>query len=356
MTTLSSAPLAEPLSGSAGSQPRATMREVAALAGVSLKTVSRVVNREPGVSDDLVRRVEEAAAELDYRHNLTASNLRRSDQRTRTLGLVVEDVANEFFGAIHRGVEDRARERGVAVVASSVDREPDLEGDVVSALSARRVDGLILAPSAREQAYLIAEQRRGWPIVCIDRMPKGVDVDSVVTDNREGSLRGVRHLIERGHSRIAFVGGYSLLSTAQERFAGYLEAMAEAGHQVRPEWVHRDAQDVEDAERVVAGLFELTHQPTAIFGAQNLISMGAVRALRHSGLQDRVALVGFDDFTLADMLQPGVTVVAQDPRAMGRMAADLVFARMADPSLPTHMHIVPSRLIMRGSGEIAPAS
>ncbi len=330
------------------------MREVAALAGVSLKTVSRVVNGEPGVSDVLAERVTKAAEELDYRPNLTASNLRRSDQRTRTLGLVVEDVANEFFASVHRGIEDRSRERGVVVVASSVDRHPELEHDLVGALAARRVDGLILAPTAREQGYLLSEQRRGWPIVCVDRLARGVEVDSVVTDNREGSARGIRHLIELGHERIAFVGGWSLLSTAQERYAGYLEAMNEAGHVVRPEWVHRDAQDSDDAQRVVASLLELTHRPTAIFSAQNLITMGAVRALRETGEQHVIALVGFDDFTLADLLEPSVTVVAQDPRAMGAMAADLAFRRMDDPSVPTYTHIVPSRLIIRGSSIPAP--
>lgn len=325
------------------------MREVAALAGVSLKTVSRVVNGESGVSDELAERVAKAAAELDYRPNLTASNLRRADQRTRTLGLVVEDVANEFFASVHRGIEDRARERGVAVVASSVGREPELELDIVSALANRRVDGLVLVPTARDQSYLTGELRRGWPVVCLDRLPRGVEVDSVVTDNRESAVRGVRHLLELGHSRIAFVGGHSLLSTAQDRYAGYLEAMAEAGHAVRPEWVHRDVQDSADAERVVESLMDLTHQPTAIFSAQNLITMGAVRALRARRMQYDVALLGFDDFTLADMLEPSVTVVAQDPRAMGAMAADLLFRRMDDPSLPAHALIVPSRLVIRGS-------
>lgn len=356
MTTLSSTAPGAGFSDSVDPSPppRATMRDVAALAGVSLKTVSRVVNREPGVSDELTAKVEQAASELDYRHNLTASNLRRADQRTRTLGLIVEDVSNEFFGAIHRGIEDSAFERGVAVVASSVDLNPESEHDVVATLTARRVDGLILAPSATDQRYLLGEQRRGWPIVCIDRLPHGIDVDAVVTDNKEASTRGVRHLIDQGHTQIAFVGGHSLLSTAQERYAGYLQAMTEAGLPVRPEWVHRDAHDSEAAQAVVASLMDLTNRPTAIFGAQNLITMGIVRALRAASMHHQIALVGFDDFTLADLLDPAVTVVAQDPRAMGRMAADIVFRRMSEPSAQTYTHVIPSRLVIRGSGEISP--
>jgi LacI family transcriptional regulator len=204
------------------------MRDVAALAGVSLKTVSRVVNREAGVSEELVARVSRAAEQLDYRPNLTASNLRRADQRTGTIGLLVEDVANEFFASIHRGVEEVARQRGVAVIAASLDRDPNLERDLVTAFASRRVDGLLLAPTAAEQGYLTNELRSGWPMVCIDRQPRGVDIDAVVTDNREAAAMGVEHLIAHGHERIAFIGGQSTLSTERARYSavvGILGAM-----------------------------------------------------------------------------------------------------------------------------------
>jgi LacI family transcriptional regulator len=219
------------------------MRDVAALASVSLKTVSRVVNHEAGVSGELIARVERAAEQLDYRPNLTASNLRRSDQRTATVGLLVEDVANEFFASIHRGVEEVARQRGVAVIAASLDRDPALERDLVAAFASRRVDGLILAPTAPEQGYLTTELRSGWPMVCIDRQPRGVELDAVVTDNRLGAARGVKHMLDRGHRRVAFIGGQSALITEQERFAGYVDAMAAAGAVINPAWVHHGAQD-----------------------------------------------------------------------------------------------------------------
>lgn len=350
MTTLSS-----PFGGTGGARSRATMRDVAALAGVSLKTVSRVVNREPGVSDELVARVTRAAEQLDYRPNLTASNLRRADRRTGTVGLLVEDVANEFFASIHRGVEEVARERGVAVIAASLDRDPDLERDLVAAFASRRVDGLILAPTAAEQGYLTTELRSGWPMVCIDRQPRGVDIDAVVTDNREGAAAGVAHLIANGHERIAFIGGQSTLSTEQARYRGFVDAMAAAGATVRPEWVHHGAQDAEQARLVASEVLSGEERPTAIFSGQNLITMGTVRALRELGLQRRVALVGFDDFVLADLLDPAITVVAQDARAIGHLAAELLFARMADPSADTSTHVVPCSLVVRGSGEIGPA-
>ncbi len=330
------------------------MREVAALAGVSLKTVSRVVNREEGVSPELSARVVRAAEQLDFRPNLTASNLRRSDQRTGTIGLLVEDVANEFFSSIHRGIEEVARDRGVAVIAASLDRDPALERDLVAAFASRRVDGLILAPTATEQGYLTNELRSGWPMVCIDRRPRGVEIDAVVTDNRDASAAGVAHLIERGHRRIGFIGGHANLSTEQARFAGYVDAMAQAGAAVRPEWVHHGAGDSEQARIAALTLLDQDPSPTAIFSGQNLITMGTVRALRERGLAQSIALVGFDDFVLADLLEPAITVVAQDARAIGHLAADLLFARMDRPGDPRQTHVVRSHLVIRGSGEISP--
>lgn len=347
MTTLSS-----PIDGAGGARSRATMRDVAALAGVSLKTVSRVVNREAGVSEELGARVARAAEQLDYRPNLTASNLRRSDQRTGTVGLLVEDVANEFFASIHRGVEEVARARGVAVIAASLDRDPAVERDLVSAFASRRVDGLILAPTAPQQGYLTSELRSGWPIVCIDRQPSGVEIDAVVTDNRAGSAMGVAHLIGHGHTRIAFIGGRPSLSTERDRYAGYVEAMAAAGLVADLGLVHHGALDSDDAMTLVLALLDLAEPPTAIFTGQNLITMGAVRALRLRGREHAIGLVGFDDFMLADLLDPAITVVAQDPRAIGHLAGELLFRRMGKPHEPTATHVVPSRVIARGSGEI----
>jgi LacI family transcriptional regulator len=330
------------------------MREVAALAGVSVKTVSRVVNAEPGVSAPLVDRVTRAIAQLDYRHNLTASNLRRSDQRTGTLGLLVEDVANPFFADIHRGVEDVAQVRRTAVMAASLDRDPEAERTLVSAFVSRRVDGLILGPTSREQGYLANEMRSGWPVVCVDRLPQGVDVDVVMTNNKEATEEGVAHLLEHGHRRIAFLSRDYRISTAQDRHAGYVAAMAAAGAAILPSWVRFDVADIEASEAEVRRLMALPEPPTALFTAQNLLTIGAVTALRELRLSHKVALVGYDDFLLADLLDPAVTVVAQNPRQMGHVAARIVFDRMDDSTLKPGRHVIPSRLVVRGSGEIRP--
>lgn len=328
------------------------MREVAARAGVSLKTVSRVVNREAGVSEELAARVDRAATELDYRPNLTASNLRRADQRTGTIGLLVEDVANEFFAAIHRGVEDVAREHGAAVVAASLDRNPERERDLVGALADRRVDGLILAPTSPDQGYLATELRSGWPMVVVDRQAHGVELDTVLTDNRSASDKATAHLVSHGHRSIAFIGGLEHLSTARMRFAGFADAMLTAGLAVDPDLVIHGVADADQAVRVLDGLLDLPRPPTAIFSGQNLITMGCVRALRARNRQHAIALVGFDDFAMADLLEPAITVVSQDARAMGRVAAELLFERILAADSPVNTYVVPAQLIARGSGEI----
>jgi LacI family transcriptional regulator len=333
---------------------RPTMRDVAALAGVSLKTVSRVINAEPAVSADLLARVERAIERLDYRPNLTASSLRRSDGKTATVGLVLEDLANPYSAAVTRAVEDAARPRRVTVVAGSVDEDPERERALVREFVARRVDGLIVAPTASDQSYMIADRRAGTVLVFVDRPPKHLDADVIVAANREGAMDGVRHLLAGGHRRIAFIGDLSTISTASERHAGYLEALERAGLPVDDTIVRRDLRSVGAAQAAVEELLHLTVPPTAIFAAQNVLAIGAFAALRGQRLQFDVALVGFDDFPLADLLDPGVTVVAQDPVAIGRLAAETLFRRLDGDRSPSTVQVVPTRLIVRGSGEIAP--
>lgn len=358
MTTLS---VHEWKSSAGQPRKRSTMRDVAALAGVSLKTVSRVINREPGVSSVLVAKVEQAADQLDYRPDFTASNLRRADRRTSTIGLMVEDVGNEFSSAVHAGVEASARARGLAVLTASIADDPRRERNVVRAFASRRVDGLVVVPSGEDDSSLWNERDIGVPLVFVDRAPRGVVADCVLTNNREGAIEGVRHLLDAGHRDIAFLGGIARLETTNDRREGFGQALSIAGIAVRPDWVHKNLRSPEDASSVVREIMRGPNRPTAIFAAQNLLAMGAFRALRELDLHHRVALVGYDDFALADMLDPAVTVVAQDPRTIGYRAAELLFERMVTDQVrsteeqrtPT-VHVVPSELIVRESSLIRP--
>lgn len=330
------------------------MRDVAALAGVSVKTVSRVVNGEAGVSPVMTDKVQLAAAQLDFQLNMAARNLRRSDGRTATIGLILENVANPYSSALHRAVEDVARSREVAVLAGSLDEDPQRERELVAAFVSRRVDGLIMMPTGRDHAYLVAEQRAGTPLMFVDRAPALLDADVVLADNRCGAETGVAHLIAGGHRRIGFLGDLARIATAQERHAGYVDAIRAAGLAITDHHVAHDAATVEMAAGATAAMLSRPDPPTALFAAQNLVTIGALTALRRLGLQHEIALVGFDDFLLADLMEPPVTVVAQDPHTIGRWAAERLFRRSDGDTSPFSTEVVATRLIPRGSGEIPP--
>jgi LacI family transcriptional regulator, galactose operon repressor len=332
---------------------RPTMKQVAALAGVSLATVSRVVNGGPSVRPDLATRVREAVELLGYRHNLTASSLRRADRLSASIGLIFEDVANPFFSAVHRGVEDVARERGVLTFAGSSDERPERERELAESFSARRVDGLIIAPASADHSYLQRDRAAGVALVFVDRPASFVDADVVLTDNAGGARNAVTHLIERGHRRIAFLGDRPELHTATERLRGYRDALARHGIGEEVALIRGAHHRPYEVTREIL----LGHDPpTALFTSQNLITIDAVRALHDLGMQRAVALIGFDDVALADVVEPGLTVVAQDPAALGRSAAELLFSRLDGHTGPSRRVVHPTRLIARGSGELTPGA
>lgn len=330
------------------------MREVAALAKVSIKTVSRVVNGEAGVSPRLARQVTAALQRLEYRHNMTASTLRRSDGRSATIGVVLEDVSNPFASALHRSIEDVAVDRGVLVLAGSSDEDERRERQLVSAFTSRRVDGLIIQPSSHDHSYLLTERKVGTAIVFVDRPPAFFDADTVLTDNAAGVRRGIRHLVQHGHRRIGYLGDLRTIDTAAERYRGYVEELTDQKIHLDERIVRLDMRGIEKAEAAVTELLGGARPPTALFTAQNLITIGAFRALRKLGLHHRVALIGFDDILLADLLEPGITVIAQDAAGIGRTAAEVLFRRLDGDRSPSSHLVVLTTMITRGSGEIRP--
>ena len=331
------------------------MLDVAALAGVGLKTVSRVVNGEPGVSPTLEAKVRRAIEQLNYRRDANASMLRRRGRKTHTIGLVLEDVANPFSSALHRAIEDSARARNVLVFAGSCDEDPRRERELIGSFRDRRVDGIIVVPASHDHTYLYAERRAGTALVFVDRPARHLDADSVASDNAGGSVEAVEHLIARGHRRIAFLGDLLSIWTAEERLRGYTQALGRAGIRPDSELIRTGLRDYEVAARAVDELVALPDPPTAFFTSQNLLTIGGIRALRSAGLERRLALIGFDDVAFGDIVEPAISVVAQDPQAIGRAAADLLFRRLDGDTSPSVQHVVPVKLIARGSGEIPPA-
>ena len=302
----------------------------------------------------MAARVVEAIERLEYRHNLTASSLRRADGKSASIGVVLEFIANPFDATLHRAVEEFALTRGVLVLAGSLEEDADRERELIAALASRRVDGLIIMPASHDHSYLMNERRAGTPIVFVDRPPAFLDADTVVTDNAAGVRRGVAHLIAHGHRRIGYLGDLHTIATAAERHQGYLEALADHNLEVDEHLVRLDLRGIEKSEAAATELLTRPDPPTALFTGQNLVTIGAFRVLRRMGLHHRVALIGFDDFLLADLLEPGITVIAQDPAAIGRTAAEILFRRLDGDRSPSQHRVVVSRMITRGSGEIAP--
>jgi LacI family transcriptional regulator len=256
------------------------MVDVAALAGVALKTVSRVVNSEPGVSPQLEARVKRAIEQLNYRRDANAATLRRLGRKTQTIGLVLEDVSNPFSSELHRAVEDAARERGVLVFAGSCDEDPDRERELIGSFRERRVDGIIVVPASHDHTYLYEERRAGTALVFVDRPASHLDADSVVSDNLGGAVQAVSHLLRYGHRRIGFLGDLLSISTAEDRLRGYTQALASAGLRVDEDLIRTELRDPDAAARAVDEMLVLADPPTAFFTGQNLLTIGGVHALR----------------------------------------------------------------------------
>ncbi len=320
------------------------MWDVARAAGVSLKTVSRVVNDERGVGGATAARVKKAIDALGYRPNDMARNLRRR-QRSSSLGLIIEDIRNPFYSAIARAVEEVAQARRQQVILGNSNEDPRSERALVSAFLERRVSGLLLVPAGSDHRYLEDELAHGMSVVFMDRPPGNIEADVVLLDNVGGARLAAEHLLGQGHRRIGVVGDPGMIYTVGKRVDGFREALADAGVPFDESLLRLGMRDVLEAETATRELLSLSDPPTAIFATNNRASVGALRAMREP--RGRVALVGFDDFELADLLS--VTVVRHNPLEMGRRAAELLFARLAGDDRAPQTVVLPTELVVRGA-------
>lgn len=345
--------MSAPQAGSA-SKVRATIRDVAALAGVGTKTVSRVINDEANVSPQTRARVQRAVLALNFKPNQGAGSLRRGDRKTLTLGLLLDAVDNPFSALINRAVESVAYPRDTAVLAASSDNDPERERIMVDAFTRRRVDGLILNTITEDQGYLQAEREQGTPLVFVDRPPTGLIADAVITNNYEAAIEATQHLVSHGHRHIAHLGDEPATSTAWGRLRGFNVAVAQAGLTNTSRQVN-GLRSEHESYAAVHGLMQLDNPPTALFTSHYLLTLGAIRALHDLQLEERAALIGFDDIVLADLVRPAITVMAQDPTRLGTLAAERIFARLDGDTSAVQTAVVPAKLIARGSGELPPS-
>jgi LacI family transcriptional regulator, galactose operon repressor len=331
--------------GRTGGRP--TMKDVASRAGVALKTVSRVVNREPGVTPETAGRVLGAIDELGFRRNESARLLRTG--RTATLGFIAGSWADPDDVAVYQGVESIVREQGYLMYSGSTDSDPAREEGLALSMCARRVDGLVIIPAPGPHEYLLSEIEAGVATVSVLRPPVLARADAVLPDARGAAQAAIAHLAAHGHRRIGFVGGQA----DDQRTAlrdGYTRALAAAGLPGDPAW-----RALETAALADAGL-----PVTAVFCASQALTRTALRALaareESPPAEPRVAVVGFGDFELADVVSPPVTVVSYDPVRIGYTAGELLLRRLAGQQGPPRRVEVPVRLIARGSAEFPPSS
>ncbi|NUR91296.1 MAG: LacI family DNA-binding transcriptional regulator [Nonomuraea sp.] len=321
---------------------RPTMADVARHAGVSLKTVSRVVNQEPHVRPPLQQRVRASISALGFRRNEAAARLARGASML-TLGLVMENITNEFYARLAAAVEAAATEHEALVVFGSYEERPDKERMLIESMHARGVDALIVVPSAADHSWLA--ELGSLRTVFVDRVPRGLSGADVVTfDDERGGRAATTHLLAAGHRRIALISDDVGLSSVHDRARGYRAALPEVDESLV---VH----GVFDPRRVAAEvgrLLDLPDPPTAFFATNNRAAIGILQALKQR--RERPAYVGFDDFALADAFDPGVTVVRYDTAHLARSAVDLLL----DPAPEPRRVRVPVELVPRGSGELPP--
>lgn len=325
-----------------------TMREVAARAGVSVKTVSRVFNDDPHVLPDTRERVQAALRELNYVPNDLPSTLRAG--RAPVIGIAVPDIVDPFFATITQSIQSLAFEREMFTLVTSLGADPELERPMVEGLLKRGLSGLVLAPITADQSYLSVWSAR-LPVVFVDRQPAKLAADSFTEDDAGGADAATTHLIQHGHRRIAFLGEQPILRTAAGRLAGYRAALERAGLGDHPELVILGVDDRSGARHAVEVLRGLPDPPTAIFSSNARCTMYLLPALRPG----EFALVGFGDFPMADVVTPAVTVIDQDPGRLGRLAAQRIFDRLDGPDRRYRRRtVVPVRLIERASCTAAP--
>jgi LacI family transcriptional regulator, galactose operon repressor len=326
----------------------ARLIDVAEAAGVSLRTASRVLNKDHRVAAGTRARVEEAMRTLSFQPDAVARSLRAGTDVS--IGFVVESIADPFFSEVIDSVETALGRHGRPVLVASTHRDDLREQQVVERMLHRRVAGLLLAPTGGDHSWLRPQET---PLVLIDRGAPGVSADLVDIDDRRAADDAVTHLIKHGHRHIAYVGDTSAIPTSSARLEGYLAAHARHGLSVVDDLVRTDGSTSQEAAQAMGDLLSGTADFTAVFSATTRASLGIVPVL-HARARTDLAFIGIGDFAMADALTPAITVVDHDAARIGVAAADRLIERLADPGRAVEHIRLPAAIIERGSGEIRP--
>jgi LacI family transcriptional regulator len=324
------------------------LTDVANLAGISVKTASRVINGDNYVSDATRANVENAIEKLGYQPDLVARSLRKGVDDV--LAIVVPFIGDVFFAEVIEEIEAVALARDVQIIIASNHNNPVREKQIVQQLQQRRVSGMVVVPNTADYSFL---KHSGTPVVFLDREADGYATDTVKVDDQYGAQLAVEHLISSGHTRIAFFSDALNVKTSHDRYEGYRATLRKHGIAFDEELVFVNAITTQDAALASQGLLASPIPFTAIFSSRSVITMGVLQAL-HSQNRHDIALVSFGDFEMARVLEPQVTVIDHSPRVLGRLAADRIFEKIDKKTSASLILLGNLSLIRRGSGEIAP--
>lgn len=327
----------------------ATIRDVAKKAGVSVATVSYVVNGTRNVASETEQRVRRAMKKLEYHPNAAAQSLRT--RSTHVVGLVISDISNPFFATLVKGAEDCARQNEYSILICNTSEKMEDELVYLQLLSRRRIDGMLLASTGKNDEMISRLIDRGMHIVFIDRKLDGITAPSVLSENEEGAYQATMHLISLGHTRIGIVVGLPEVSTTTERLHGYEHALSKNGITMDDALVTYGGSQIEGAELACEKLFNLPDRPSAVFAGNNLMTIGVMKQLRKFGIRcpQDVSVVGFDDFEWASCFEPTLTAVAQDPYRIGFTAIEQLFKVLSGKRLRKTVTYIPTHLKVRGS-------
>ncbi|MCJ1707874.1 LacI family DNA-binding transcriptional regulator [Microbacterium sp. VKM Ac-2923] len=323
---------------------RPTMIDVAADAGVSLKTVSRVINGEPNVDPGMAERVVASVQRLGYHRNALAASLRSGSRDT--IGFIAADLSNTFYVAVAAAVSAVAARDRLHLVMASSEEDADTERSLALDLCQRQVGGLIVVPTADDHSYLAREVELGTPVVFLDRPGSGIPADAILLDNSGGARAAVAELLAAGHRRIAILLDRRSIYTMSQRWAGVEEAFAAAGRTPDPALVIDGLHTPAMARDAMERLLDADDAPTAVFCANNRVTIGALEAILLRGAE--VAVAGFDDFELSRLLPRRIRIVDYDVADLGTRAAEILLARAVVPATGSQTHLVPTRLVSRG--------
>ena len=328
-----------------------TMRQIAERAGVSIGTVSHVINETAIVRPKLRERVLEAIRSMGYQPSALAQGLRKN--RTNMLGMVIPDITNPFFPGVVRGVEDVAFKRSFRVILCNADNDPSKEESYVRELRSYHIAGLLIIPAAGADIarHLRTYATASVPVVCIDRVPDGWKGDAVLVANAEGAYLATRHLIQMGHTRLAVIAGPLKLTNAEERLKGFTRALSEARIEIEPEFIQEARFNTESGYQAALRLLRMLPRPTAIFACNDLMAFGVLQAARELGLRcpEDLSIAGFDSLEFTNFTDPSLTSVYQPGYQLGATAARLLLQRVDGMTFAPKKLLLPTELKKRNS-------